>query len=123
MDSSSWDYWRDLSPEVVEELKFWKQNISSLSGYSFVPSLSQTDVSYEVASDASEVGLFIYEVKCGSFAWKRALTPEEAEQSSTSRELMCFEDFYTHYGERLRGQSVVHYTDSDNVARMLQIGS
>ena len=76
-----------------------------------------------MASDASKVGLFVYEVKCGRFAWKRALTPQEAEQSSTSRELMCFEDFYTHYGERLRGQSVVHYTDADNVARMLQIGS
>ena len=53
VDSTSWDYWSDLSPEVVEELVFWRTNIRSLNGCSFVPSLSQTDVSFEVASDAS----------------------------------------------------------------------
>ena len=77
----------------------------------------------EVASDASAIGEYIYEVTCGEFAFKRAFSAEEALESSTSRELMCFEDFYEHYGEQLRGQSVVRYTDAQNVAGMLQTGS
>ena len=36
---------------------------------------------------------------------------------------MSFEDFYEHHGEKLRGKAVVHYTDAQNVARMLQVGS
>ena len=36
---------------------------------------------------------------------------------------MCFEDFYNHHGEKLRGKAVVHYTDAQNVATMLQIVS
>ena len=122
----SWKSYVDVTEEVKFELEFFKKNWEKFDGCPIRNDKSKMVVKgseVEVASDASEVGLFVYEVKWGSFAWKRPLTPQEAEQSSTSRELMAFEDFYTHYGEKLRGQSVVHYTDSDNVAKMLQIGS
>ena len=122
----SWNSYVNITEEVLFELEFFKKNWEKFDGCPIRNDKSKLVVKgseVEVASDASEVGLFVYEVKCGSFAWKRPLTPEEAGQSSTSRELMAFEDFYTHYGENLRGQSVVHYTDSDNVAKMLQIGS
>ena len=62
VDKFSWDYWQYLCPEVLEELVFWRDNITSLSGHSFVPALSQTDVRFEVASDASGVGVFGYQV-------------------------------------------------------------
>ena len=114
-----------MSPEVVEELKFWKQNINSLSGYSSVSSLSQTDVSYEVASDASGVGVFGYLVgEDKRVLLKRAFNDEEKKESSTFRELLALRDIYlSNSSLDLKGQVVRHLTDNKAVETMMRIGS
>ena len=39
VDQHSWDYWENLSEEVLEELAFWRDNVRSLNGHSFEDSL------------------------------------------------------------------------------------
>ena len=111
----SWNCQIPVSEEVIFELNFFKENWSLFDGCPIRPDRTRVTVKsnlVEVASDASNVGEYIYEVKTGEFAFKRAFTETEALESSTSRELMCFEDFYDIYGAKLRGKAVVHYTDS-----------
>ena len=122
----SWHSYVEVTQEVIFELTFFRDKWDELNGCPIRLDRSRLAVNgtkTQVASDASAVGLYIYEVTCGEFAFKRALTPEEAQESSSSRELMCFEEFYFHFGEQLRGKSVVHYSDANNVAILLQIGS
>ena len=124
--ANTWNSYVDITQDIVFELTFFKENWDSLNGCPIKTDKSRISVTgekIEVASDASNVGGFVYEVSCGAFAYKRPFTPEEAEDSSTSRELSVFEDFYNIHGENLKGKAVVHYTDAHNVALMLQIGS
>ena len=46
---------------------------------------------------------------------------EERDSSSTSRELSVFEDFYNSFGQALAGSAVEHFTDSQNVAHILEV--
>ena len=109
---------------MVEELKFWKDNLRSLSGCSFVPSLSQIDVYFEVASDASGVGVFGYLVddsKC--VLLKRAFSAEEKKESSTYRELLALRDIYlSDFSLDLKDQVVRHLTDNKSVETIMRIG-
>ena len=125
-EAYSWNCFVVVTEEVIFELNFFKENWDSLNGCPIRVDRTRVTVNgskIEVASDASAIGEYIYEVSCGKFAFKRAFSADEAEESSTLRELRCFEDFYDHYGKKLRGKAVVHYTDAQNVANMLQIGS
>ena len=110
---------------MVEELEFWKDNLRRLSGCSFFPSLSQTDVSFEVASDASGVGVFGYLVddsKC--VLLKRAFSPEEKKESSTYCELLALRDIYLSDSTLdLKDQVVRHLTDNKSVKIIMRIGS
>ena len=125
VDNSSWDYWHYLSPEVVEELVFWWANIRSLNGFSFVPSLSQTDVSFEVASDASGVGVFGYLVDNSERVFlSRASTADKRRESSMYRELLALRDIYlSDYSINLKDQVVRHLTDNKSVESIMRIGS
>ena len=102
-----------MSPEVLEELKFWLDILVSLSGYSFVPSLSQTDVSFEVASNAPGVGVFGYLVdESKHVLLKRAFMTQERKGSSTFRELLALRDIYlSNCSLDLKNQVVRHLTD------------
>ena len=124
VDSFSWDYWQNLTPEVIDELTFWKINLRSLSGYSFSPSLSQIDVKFEVASDASGVGVFGYLVGDKQVLLKRGFTLEEKKESSTYRELVALRDIYlSDFAVDLKGQVVRHLTDNKAVESIMRIGS
>ena len=110
---------------MVEELKFWKDNLRRLSGCSFVPSLSQTDVSSEVASDASGVGFFGYLVDDSKHVLlKRAFSAEEKKESLTFRELLALRDIYlSDFSLNLKDQVVKHLTDNKAVETIMRIGS
>ena len=104
-EAYSWNSAVEVTKEVIFELTFFKENWDTLNGCPIRVDRARVTVNgskIEVASDASAIGEYIYEVTCGEFAFKRAFTPEEALESSTSRELMCFEDFYHKFGENLR---------------------
>ena len=124
VNSFSWDYWQNLTPEVIDELTFWKINLRSLSGYSFSPSLSQIDVKFEVALDASGVGVFGYLVGDKQVLLKRGFTLEEKKESSTYRELVALRDIYlSDFAVDLKGQVVRHLTDNKAVESIMRIGS
>ena len=124
VDSFNWDYWQNLTPEVLEELKFWRDNLWNLNGCSFSPSLSQLDVSYEVASDASGVGVFGYLVGDRQVLLKRSFTLDEKKESSTYRELLALRDIYlSDFALNLKGQVVRHLTDNKSVEYIMRIGS
>ena len=112
----SWSAYIPVSSQVRFELEFFKNNWVSLNGCLIRPEKHRVVVdcsTLQVASDASAVGGYIYEVKSGSFAFKRAFELEEVAESSTSREFKVFEDFYDHFGEKLQGEAIVHYTGRD----------
>ena len=73
------------------ELSYVLRNWDILNGFAMRASLTQFPVRFnasKVASDASDIGEFVYEIQHLS----RAFSPSE---SSTFREIQAFEDFYS----------------------------
>ena len=115
-----------LTPLARFELEWWRSNLEELRAYPIPQGKSTTIFSYEVASDASEVGNFSYlvggekEVLAG-----RPFTEEEMRKSSTWRELSTFEDTWTNEVNlrRFQGANIAHYTDSQAMAAIVSKGS
>ena len=124
--AKSWKSWVVLTELAKFELDWWRRNLEQLSGYPIPQGKSTTVFSYEVASDASEVGNFAYllgtnkEVLAG-----RPFNQEEMKRSSTWRELSTFEDTWTNEMNlrRFQGATIAHYTDSQAMARIISKGS
>ena len=60
--SSSYNHHFPLSWEEREELSFWLFNIRELNGFHFSPSLSCSETKFTVISDASDAGMFAYQL-------------------------------------------------------------
>ena len=108
------------------EVRWWLENLESVSRFPIQGFLSTTPVSYEVASDASGVGHFAYLVGGSRVRLAaRAFTEEERGQSSTWRELAAVRDTWTNTEvlRQFKGCRVSHYTDSQAMASVLTKGS
>ena len=124
--AARWESFIRLNEEALFELRWWLENIRSVSKYPIdggEKSVSMKTV--EVASDASNKGNFVYQVDDKSILSARSFTERETKESSTFRELTAFHDVWTNTQvcERFRNMSVHHYTDSKAMMYIIGGGS
>ena len=116
----NWNSMVSLTPGCVDELNFWKVNLVYINGVPLWP--IKRKPSRIVYSDASISA-------CGSFitldgkVFHQNWSDFERSQSSTFRELLTVLLSLQAFIDSLRAQTVVWYTDNQNVARIVSIGS
>ena len=110
-----------LTPEAEVELKFWAE---SLVSYNAQPIWRSPGAVRVVFLDASDVGYGGgYTVQHGTHTAHGNWLPEEAQQSSTWRELVAVHRVLEAIARRQRNCRVRWFTDNQNVARLLLVGS
>jgi len=118
--SLSWSDYVKLSDEVVTELKFWQENLCKCNGVPIWPLTGRP--TRIVFSDASSVG-------CGSViavegkVFQQNWSQFESSRSSTFRELKAISLSLEAFVEELKFQSVVWFTDNQNVVSIVNKGS
>ena len=125
LTNASYNYFFPISEEAKEELLFWTSNINSLNGFPFSPKMSQSETTLEVVPDASAQGMFAYHLSDKyEVILRKVFSAEEAKSSSTVRELLALKNVYTsEVSNRFSGSKVVHFTDNQAVATIIDIGS
>ena len=117
-------YWSDrlfLTPFALQELQFWLYEIES---YNNQPIWQNPSAVRVVFSDASDTGFGGYTVECAGVQVAHGLwSPEEQVTSSTMRELMAVTIVLRSLLPLLGGHNVRWFTDNQNVAHILQVGS
>ena len=83
VENFAWDYFLPIDSEVRDELLFWKNNLRTLDGFHFSPVQTEEVVNFEVASDASGVGVFAYLVDSNRQLLSRPFNLDERSGSST----------------------------------------
>ena len=115
--------WSDLLQLTVEatvELQFWEL---SLQGYNSQSIWRQPGAVRVVYSDASDTGFGGYTVEHGDEVAHGHWDPMEAQQSSTWRELRAVRLILESLLNKLQNCTVKWFTDNQNVARIIQVGS
>ena len=115
--------WSDLltlNAEAIAELQFWK---ASLHEYNSQPIWRQPGAVRVVYSDASDTGFGGYSVEHGGEVAHGHWDPMEAQQSSTWRELRAVRLVLESLLNKLENCTVKWFTDNQNVARIIQVGS
>ena len=109
-----------LSTETMGELQFWEQNILNLKA---IP--MKTDCTFQkvVYSDASGVGAGGYIVEVSGALAHGSWDENQRHKSSTWRELKAVQIILKSFIPLLAGSSVKWFTDSQNVVRIIEVGS
>ena len=108
------------SEETKVELSFWKENLSSLQP---VPMTINQTYHKVVYSDASNVGGAGYIVGVDKAVAHGAWDCNEKAKSSTWKELKAVQLALESFTRILAGNNVKWFTDSQNVAKIIDIGS
>ena len=116
----SWDTTFVFSEPLMQELKFWLQNIYAFKGFPLKPAFCADSVLY---TDASEFAFGGYIASldgipaCGMF-------PEpDLHTSSTFRELKAVLYVLQSYAKELANKSIKIFVDNQGASRILTIGS
>lgn len=119
-EANSWDSLIRLSGKSVEQLTFWIENLKNVNGREMKFDPSCTRVVY---SDASDIGYGGYCVEMGrefaSGQWRH----DEAEKSSTWRELVAVLRVLISIKNELKDKRIKWFTDNQNVVSIVQKGS
>ena len=110
----------EITPEARQELEFWK---ACLADYNCQPIWHSPSVVRVVYSDASDTGYGGYVVEHGSCVAYGQWSEHEALQSSTWRELTAVLRVLMAVAAKLMNFRVRWFTDNQNVARILLVGS
>ena len=116
----SWWEMLEITPEARQELEFWK---ACLADYNCQPIWHSPSAVRVVYSDASDTGYGGYVVEHGSCVAYGQWSEHEALQSSTWRELTAVLRVLMAVAAKLMNFRVRWFTDNQNVARILLVGS
>ena len=117
---SAWDHTLRFSPALLEELRFWYNNIDSFNGYSLRP---PPDSSTVVFCDASDVAFGGFSALLDGVMASGMFTSEDLGQISTYRELKAIYYVLLSCAEQLRQKRVKVFTDSQGAARIVSVDS
>ena len=102
------------------ELQFWDQEIAKFNGQNIWHNPSAIRMVY---SDASDIGYGGYMVEHGCHIAHGQWATDEAGRSSTWRELRAVRLVLEQLVSKLANERVCWFTDNQNVARILLVGS
>ena len=127
-DSRGWSAKVRLGDRVVEELRFWKDNLSLVNGQIMrKQDKVMTLETREMYSDASEFMLggaqFVAEAEVPGSRFQACLSEAELGKSSTFRELRAVEEGLRVRGPSLRGHCVRWGCDNWSAAMIIRLGS
>jgi len=113
----AWCEFLTITEEAKAEIQFWLTEIQKFNGQDIWLGPSALRV---VHSDASNAGYGGYTVEHGYYysAW-----PEEVDKSSTWRKIRAVRMVLEALKSKLRNKRVRWFTDNQNVARILMVGS
>ena len=119
--ANSWNQKVNLSEEAAYEIEFWSECLGQYNGQPIWPINPQIKItSY---SDASDVAWGGYLVQISNSVAKGNFSETERGYSSTWRELKGTLNVMHSYIDCLKGNTVKHRTDNQNVVRALSAGS
>ena len=116
---SWWDMLK-ITRDARQELEFWK---ACLADYNCQPIWHSPSAVRVVYSDASDTGYGGYVVQHGACIAYGQWTEHEAQQGSTWRELSAVLQVLMAVATKLTNSRVRWFTDNQNVARILLVGS
>lgn len=118
--TADWNSLVSLTPECLHELNFWKNNLADINGLPFWPiKRKPSKIVYSDASNSACGSYIQFEDKIFHQNW----SDYESAQSSTFRELLAVSLSLKAFKDSLGAQTVVWYTDNQNVVRIVNIGS
>ena len=109
-----------LTQDARDELRFW---LSCLSDYRAQPIWHSPSAVRVVYSDASDTGYGGYVVEHGPCTAYGQWAVDEAEQSSTWRELTAVWKVLQSLAPKLANHRVRWFSDNQNVVRIIEVGS
>ena len=116
----SWWESLEISPDARQELEFWR---ACMSDYNCQPIWHSPSAVRVVYSDASDTGYGGYVIEHGACVAYGQWTEQEAQQSSTWRELTAVLRVLMAVAAKLSNFRVRWFTDNQNVAHILVVGS
>jgi hypothetical protein len=116
----SWWDMLNITPAAQQEIIFWQACVAE---YSFQPIWHSPSAMRVVYSDASDTGYGGYLVEHGPCMAYGQWTEHGAQQSSTWRELAAVQRVLMAVAVKLLNTRVRWFTDNQNVARILMVGS
>ena len=96
------------------QLKWWVQDLPTLSEYPICKDPTIVSFEFSIASDASDRGFFAYKVASKQRVISRHFSAAESQESSTFRELTAIHETWIKEDNfrKFSGQTVGHYTDN-----------
>lgn len=116
----NWDQYVNirLYPDCMNELLFWKQNVSILKSVDLLQKSSE----FHVFTDASDTGAAGF-VRNSDLIMHKMWLQNEKVKSSTWREIKAIQLCLRSFSHFLKNSSVTFYTDNQNAVSIAQKGS
>jgi hypothetical protein len=116
----NWSSYITLTDKAVEEIRFWKDNLTKFNGCPIRP--IDCIPNKTVYSDASETGCASI-ISMEGEVFHQNWSELESSKSSTYRELRTVELALKSFSQKLKSQKIVWFTDNQNVAKIIPSGS
>ena len=119
-DRTFWDDYAALSDSLLEELRFWRYNLSAFHGYSIRTKLS---FDYVIFTDASNHAYGGFISNSNTTVAYGIWSEQEQGQSSTFRELKAIQNVIESYAPLLAHSKVKLFSDSQGACSIVDKGS
>ena len=118
----SWSGYLDYPPPLlIEQLRFWLANLSSLSGYNIRPKVYMEPLT--IHTDASGIGYGGYSASLRDLNIHGHWSAVQSDKSSTFRELLAILLVLKSCVKQIQLKKVKVFSDSQSACRIVQVGS
>ena len=124
VDMYGWKAYVQLSTESMRDLRYFRDNLSTLNGHEMVEGSETISFDQFFAGDASAIGGYLGDIPNNATLISFKFTCEEMLGSSTLRELLVLFKFYVLTDiQHLAGLNIVHFCDNKGVSSIMEKGS
>ena len=120
LSADTWNSFITLSDDSIEQISFWKNNLSDINVRKFTTDVSCNTIVY---SDASSTGYGGYIVENPDSIAHGMWSDSEKLLSSTWRELTAVKKVLFSLSDYVKGKRIKWFTDNQNVVNIISKGS
>lgn len=120
LSADTWNSFITLSDDSIEQISFWKNNLSDINVRKFTTDVSCNTIVY---SDASSTGYGGYIVENPANIAHGMWSDSEKLLSSTWRELTAVKKVLFSISDYVKGKGIKWFTDNQNVVNIISKGS